>query len=220
MNKRLGFAVVVAGILFCFNILADDGNWYDPLRNIISQTEYELIVDPNHFVNDGAVRDLYKKMGLRINYRFSKTNFILTGGDIRPYLQTAIYDQVAGNGEKIVGYSKTKTHYLNFKYVLWESSRSKICSGVGLSQERFRWKSGGIKQNKSFYDKSVFGENKIMPFASLSGEIKTSRHTALSLEIWRYFGKSRFPFKDSAGKEYAFGQDKTQIFFHFIFRFS
>jgi len=216
MRKKLGLAVIILSILFCFNVLADDESWYDPLKNIISQTEYELVVNPNYIRNNGVIRNLHKKVGVRLNYRFSGTNFVLTGGGVEPYLQTAIYDS---SSKKVVDCTKTKTYYVSVRYIVWENSRSKFFGGVGLAQERFRW-NGGFKYGRYYHEKPIIKKNQLMPFVTISSEIKISRNTALSVEVWRYFGRSEFPFKDFSGKGYAFKHEKTQMMFYFIVRFS
>lgn len=210
MSKKLGLAIILT--LFCFNVLADDKDWHEPFKNIISQTEYGLTVN----INDGNIYNLHKKIGLRINYRLNNTNFVLTGGSIKPYLQTAIYDR---SSKEVIGHTKTKVYYASMRYILWENPQGKIYAGAGLAQERFRWH-GGLKYSKYFYEKPTIEKKQIMPFATVSSEIKTSHSTVLSVEVWRYFGRSEFPFRDFSGKSYAFKQDKTQIMLSFIIRFS
>lgn len=217
MTKKIFLVISFILLFFGVNAFADDG-WYQPFKNIFTGTEYEIVVQADYMRDNGVIRDLHKKLGLRLNYRFKKTDFVLTGGVVEPYLQADLID---GKTQRSIATAKVKTYYLGCKYILWEDPKyygGRICVGVGIAQERFRWNSGGGDRFNA--SQLSFHSNKIMPFVSVGGELKTSNHTAISVEVWRYFGRTDFPLDRPESGRYFFRQGKTQVMFFFVFKIS
>lgn len=188
--------------------------------------QYDFIIDsslPKNYYQDEVVYDLQKRAGLRLNYRFGKTPWTLSGGVIRVQLFASVFNNT---NNKYISSSKVRVNYLALRYAFFQGARDiypwQVYGEVGLAQERFQWTyappSASMSGGRVFGTKS-FNKMQYMGFVGLGFETRVSSHTAFVAEVWYYPAGSKANFKGPQGQPFSFRQNETPVLFGFVYRF-